>query len=64
MRLSNHTRYVVTAYDGEVEIDIRCDDGGWSGCGHPGEINLTRKDLAAMLELLDASVPRGEETDA
>lgn len=51
--LTNHRRYEVNAYDGEAWIDIRCDDGGWSGCAHPGEIYLTRQDLLDMLQLID-----------
>lgn len=54
-KLDNHSRYSVDAYDwcDELDIDISRDDGGWSGCGHPGQISLTRNDLVGMLALLD-----------
>lgn len=57
LRLEQHARYPVSVYTwcDSVEIDISGDNGGWSGCGHPGEINLTRDDMTRLLAALDAA---------
>lgn len=66
LRLASHPRYPVDVYGwdgGSVDIDIGGDSGGWSGCGHPSEISLSREDLVALLAALDAEVERhGEAT--
>lgn len=47
-------------HGGFVMIDIAEDAGSYMGCAHPGEIELTRADLLAMLADLDAEVARHE----
>lgn len=58
--------YPVTAYGwdgGSIEIYIAKDSGGWSGCGHPGSIEISNDDLTRMVNILDEAVTEHELRD-
>ncbi len=50
IELGSLPRYPVTVWnDGTVTIDISRDDGGWSGCGHSPDLELSRADIELVL---------------